>query len=115
MSSAAYSFKWDTAKLSKLRGNFMKRALDLGFGTAREAQRGAPVLTGALVNSIRATTNGKDTVLVIAGGSVGGKKVAYARKREYENRAHQNKRYYMKNAFNWLEQNYTKAFKGMVK
>lgn len=115
MNSATYTFKWNQAKLNGLRGNVMARMLNLGFKTAAEAQHGAPVRSGALINSIRATTDHKNTVFVLAGGPFAGKNVPYARKREYENKLHPNKRYFMKNAFAWLDKNYTKEFKGVTK
>lgn len=112
MSSAMYSLKWNKSTLTRLKGDVMARMLNLGFKTATEAQHGAPVLTGALISSIRATTDGKNTVYVLAGGSFQGKDIPYARRQEYENKRHP---YYMKNAFGWLENNYLKEFKGLTK
>lgn len=114
-SSATYRFKWSISELNQLRKNTMASMLNLGFGIAAEAQRGAPVDTGALVNSIRTTTNNSDQVMVLAGGPFSDKSVPYAKRREYENRKNPQKRYYMKNAFAWGEQNYQKYFKEITK
>lgn len=115
MSSATYTFQWNHSKLNSLKSDVMGRMLNLGFKTAEVAQRGAPVLTSALITTIRATTDNKDTVYVLAGGSFEGKDVQYALKREFENNLHPEKRYYMRNAFDWLENNYIKAFEGLGK
>lgn len=115
MSSATYTFKWNQARLNGLKTNVMARMLNLGFKTATEAQHGAPVMTSALINSIRTTTDHKSTVYVLAGGSFAGKNVPYARRREYDNNLHPNKKYYMKNAFGWLNEHYATEFKGVTK
>ena len=108
-------FTWNQQKLNEIRQNVMKGLMALGFDTANQAQEGAPVRTGALVNSIRTTTDNKDTVYVLAGGKAGRFNVPYARKREYHNNLHPNKRFYMTNAAKWAKDNYLKYFKGVTK
>lgn len=112
---AGYKFSWNRPRLSRVRSNSKQATLALGFGIANEAMRGAPVLTGALVNSIRVTDDSNGTVYVLAGGSVGGKSVPYAKRREFENKKHPNKRFYMRNAFNWGNKNYQRYYKGVTK
>lgn len=114
-SSATYTFKWNMAEINALKRDVIYRTLNLGYGIAAEAQRGAPVASSALINTIRATTNHKDMVHVLAGGSFQGYEVPYARRREYENNLHPNKKYFMKNAFAWGENNYLKYYKGLGK
>lgn len=114
-SKATYKFKWHTSELNRLKRNTIGCMINFGYRIAAEAQRGAPVDTGALVNSIRSTTNNTDQVMILAGGSVAGKKIPYAKRREYENRKNPHTRFYMKNAFSWGEQNYQKYFKGVTK
>lgn len=123
-SRAAYRFNWDKSKLNQLKRNTINSMLNLGFKIAAEAQRGAPVGVypkgskksgGSLLNSIRTTTNNKDEVLVLAGGSFSGKKIPYAKRREYENNKNPHTKYYMKNAFAWGEKNFASNFKGVTK
>ncbi len=115
MSNANYTFKWNQAKLRSLKGSVIDRMINLGQKTANQAQRGAPVKTSALINSIRSTTDKKSHVYVVAGGSFNGYNVPYARRREHENKLHPNKKYYMRNAFSWLRENYANEFKGLTK
>lgn len=123
-SKATYTFKWDISKINQLKRNVISDMINLGFKIAAEAQRGAPVGVypkgskksgGSLLNSIRTTTNNKDEVLVLAGGSFSGKKVPYAKRREYENNKNPHTKYYMRNSFKWGEENYQNCFKGVTK
>ena len=114
-SKPGYRFSWNATKLAQVKRNTIGEMINFGFKIAAEAQHGAPVDTGALVNSVRTTTNNTDQVLILAGGSFSGKSVPYAKRREYENKKHPSKRFYMKNAFAWGEQNYQKYFKGVTK
>lgn len=114
MSSASYSFKWDQSKLNQVKDNVMEAMVDLGMDTVYRAQGGAPVDSGALVESIRLATSGNQ-LLVLAGGTASGYNVPYAKFREYNNNLHPGTRYYMRNAFGWMEQNYLKYFRGITK
>lgn len=93
----------------------MEALIDLGEDTAFKAQQGAPVLNSGLVNSIRITESKGNTILVLAGGTASGYNIPYAKRREYENNLHPNKRYYMKNALQWAYDNRMKYFKGITK
>lgn len=110
-----YKFSWNQSKLSKLRGNIKQAMIAAGFATANKAAENAPVDTGALSNSLRVTTSEKDAVYVLAGGKSGGKSIAYARRREYENRKNPQTKRYMGRAFDDLKTNYAKYFKGVTK
>lgn len=109
------NFKWNDAVLNRVRQKTMEALIDLGEDTAHKAQQGAPVLTGALVNSIRISEGGDNTIYVLAGGTASGYNVPYARRREYENPKNPNSRFYMKNALQWAYDNREKYFKGVTK
>lgn len=85
---------WNNGKLNELQRKTNEGLLSMGFDIASRARFNAPVLTGALRNSIRTTVEG-ETVYVLAGGG----RVPYARRREYENRLHPETRHYMERAF----------------
>lgn len=107
-------FTWNNAEVNKLVNNVNKRMLGFGYKIANIAKSGAPHLTGALINSIHVNHDTENSIMIVAGGSIAGKKVDYARKREYENKAHPNTRFYMTNAFKWGEQNIMEYFKGVA-
>lgn len=92
-------FKWNQTTLNTVRTALTAGMIKMGYDIANKARANAPVLTGALRNSIRTTVDGKDRVYVIAGGHVGSYSVPYARRREYENNAHPSKKMYMHRAF----------------
>lgn len=115
MSSATSEFKWNEAKLAQIQKDITTGLVKLGHDTAYQAQKGAPVDTGALVNSIRTTDIKDNTVYVLAGGTAGGYNVPYARRREYENPKHPNTRFYMKNALKWAQDNLNSYFKDITK
>lgn len=114
MSSVSFSFKLDQAKLKQIEGNVMAGVKKMGWAIASQAQRNAPVLTGALVNSIRVEDNNPTTVEVIAGGAYAGRDVRYALFRENENKAHPGTTHYMERAFNSVAKDWQKYFKGAV-
>lgn len=94
--------------------------LTAAIDVANEAKRGAPADTGALINSIRVVSLLSNParnalVMVLAGGKVGGKNIAYAKYREYNNRKNPQTKFYMYKAFKSLEENYQKYFKGLTK
>lgn len=98
MASSA-TFKWNKLVLTQVKASFTRGMLRMGYAVARQARANAPVLTGALRNSIRTTVDGKDTVYVTAGGTYGTYKVPYALRREYENNKHPGTKMYMHRAF----------------
>lgn len=114
-SGTKVEFKWNEAALSRLRKNITTALISLGMDTANEAQRKAPVDTGALVNSIRMSKTNENQVVVLAGGTASGYNVPYARFREYNNNLHPGTRFYMKNALEWANKNVNKYFKGITK
>lgn len=105
---------WNQSAISKLKTDVEKRMFSFGYKIANQAKAGAPVLSGALRDTIHVTEAQAGLVIISAGGSFAGKKVDYARKREYENQAHPNTRYYMTNAFKWGEDNVLNFFKGVA-
>lgn len=114
-SNTKADFKWNQTTLSRLRHNIMKTLVKLGEDTAYRAQTGAPVDTGALINSIRASKISDNEIMVLAGGTASGYNVPYARKREYENNLHPGTRFYMRNALDWANNNIASYFKGITK
>lgn len=93
------TFTWNTGKVAGINQQVMRGLLKMGFDIASRARLNAPYLTGALRNSIRVTTDNTDTVYVLAGGQVGGSRIDYALRREYENKKHPSTTHYMGRAF----------------
>lgn len=112
--SSEYNFKWNQLVLGELRSMVTERMKGCALKTSNEAKKGAPVLTSTLQNSIRVVDVDSATEIVAAGGEMNGAEVAYARIREYQNNLHPNKKYYMRNAFIWLKDNYKKEFKDLI-
>lgn len=94
------SFKWNQSVLNAVHTAFTQGMLKMGYDVANKARANAPILSGALRNSIRTTTDGSDRVYVVAGGHFNSFNVPYAKRREYENKAHPSKKMYMHRAFN---------------
>lgn len=111
---SGHKFTWNRNKLNRTTTNTKKATLALAYAISNQAMRGAPVLTGALINSIRVTDDANNIIYVKAGGSFSGKSVPYAKRREYENNLHPDKKYYMKKAFAWGNENYQKYFRGIT-
>lgn len=114
MSSVSYSFKIDQSQLAKIQVNVMSAVEKMGMDIANQAQRNAPVLSGALVNSIRKEDTGPTSVEVIAGGDYGGREVPYALLREHENPAHPGTTHYLERAFDSVTKDWQKYFRGIV-
>lgn len=93
--SATADFKWNYAKVEEIKLCMTRGLLRMGTEVASRARSNAPVLTGALRNSIRVTTDGRYTVYVLAGGKVGGNRIDYAYLREFINNKHPQTRHYM--------------------
>lgn len=98
MSKTKVKLTWDNGALSELRRRTNMGLLKMGFDIAARARSNAPVLTGALKNSIRVNTE-DGQVFVLAGGRIYGYRVDYAKIREYENHLHPSTTHYMGRAF----------------
>lgn len=112
--SSKTKFTWNQAKVADVRRQLTVGLLRMGSDIASRARSNAPVLTGALRNSIRVTADGEDTVYVLAGGAVAGKVVKYALRREFENKKHPSTTHYMGRAFESVARgDIKKYFKGI--
>lgn len=95
---------WDNGALSELQRRTNMALFKMGTDIASKARANAPVLTGALRNDIRVEPQ-QGAVFIVAGSS----RVPYARRREYENKAHPYTTHYMGRAYssviasNWEE------------
>ena len=111
---ASVRLTWDNGKLTKLQQAMNKGMFKMGFDIAQRARANAPILTGALVNSIRVTPE-HNQVFVIAGGRVYGYRVDYAKVREYVNKAHPSTTHYMGRAFDYvMESNWQEKYFGDI-
>lgn len=99
MARFSTSFRWNQRKLEAVRNQITAGLLRMGSSVASRARANAPVLSGALRNSIRVTADGDDAVYVLAGGAVGGKNVKYALRREFENKKNPQTTHYMGRAY----------------
>ena len=112
--SKTVDFTWNTAKVNNIRKEVVRGMLRMGADIASKARFNAPYLTGALRNSIRITTDSQDSVYVLAGGDVGGKRIDYALLREFHNRKHPSTTHYMGRAFDSVTSgDITKYFGGI--
>lgn len=109
---ASSKFTWNQATLSRVERNVQLGMLKLAYKIGSEAQRGAPVLTGAMVNSMRVTDDHNGQLYILIGGRFAGKNIPYAKRQEYENKRHP---YFMKNAFAWGTEHWPEYFKGVTK
>lgn len=117
MNKGSYSLKWDQNKIKRLQANAINGLIAMGYAISNGAKDRAPYLTGNLIRSINLDVSEKNngTVYVVAGGAAGSYAVPYARRREFENNKHPNKKYYMKNAFKEVTKNYAEYFKEVTK
>lgn len=89
---------WNNSAIKKLGDNAMLGMFKLGGAMAAQARSNAPIVTGALRNSIRIEAEG-NVVYVRAGGTViGNKKIDYAYKREKGPNRNPATEHYMENA-----------------
>ena len=109
------NFRWNTSKVAAIRREVTQGMLKMGADIASRARFNAPYLTGALRNSIRVTADNADKVYVLAGGQVGGKRIDYARLREYENKKHPGTTHYMGRAFDSVASGDIKKYFGGIK
>ena len=99
-STVSVELKWDDSLLNLIDTRAVKGLFRMGFDIAAQARRNAPVVTGALRNTIRVRDTSENTVEVIAGGTYGGKKVDYAWIREQGPNRNPATEHYMENAQN---------------
>lgn len=99
-STVSVTLQWDNSVLNLMNTKAVRGLFTMGFDIAAQARRNAPVVTGALRNTIRVRETGENTVEVIAGGTYGGKKVDYAWKREQGPNRNPATEHYMENAKN---------------
>lgn len=98
---ASVKVTWDNDKISLMNDKAINGLFKLGFDIASQARRNAPYLTGALRSTIRVQeTSDKNSIEVVAGGTFGGKKVAYAWVREQGPNRNPATEHYMENAAN---------------
>lgn len=115
-SSASAKLDWDEREIATIKRSFMAGLVKMGFAMRNKAVLNAPVLTGALRNSIRVTEQDNNQVIVRAGGTIGRFVVDYAELREFENNKHPQTKYYMTRAFNSVvEGNINQYFKEIVR
>lgn len=109
------TFKWNSGKVAGIRREVARGMLRMGADIASRARFNAPYLTGALRNSIRVTADKQDTVYVLAGGQVGGKRIDYALMREYVNKSHPGTTHYMGRAFDSVTKGNIRQYFGGIK
>ena len=85
MANPTITLKWDKAKINDIEKKAIQRTLKLGFDIGNQARRNVPKRTSALAGSIRVEENAGE-VSVIAGGTMGGRKVDYAAAVEFGHR-----------------------------
>lgn len=106
---------WDKRKIGSIENNTIKGLFAMGFDIAAQARRNAPYVTGALRSTIRVNEVSDNVLEVIAGGSFGGRKVAYAWKREQGPNRNPATEHYMENAKNTIMTgNYMKKYFGGI-
>ena len=117
MTTTQVKMTWYQNEINQIRRNFMRGMVKMGNAMHNQAKVNAPVLSGALRNSIRVdATSSPNTVWVRAGGQVGAYNVPYARRREFENNKHPSTKYYMTRAYNRIVTgNINQYFKEIVK
>ena len=93
------TFSLDQQKFATIGKHIQQGLFAMGFDVAAQARRNAPVVTGALRNSIR-TEADDDAVYVRAGGTViRNKRIDYAMKREKGPNRNPATEHYMENAY----------------
>lgn len=98
--TVSVELKWNDPAISLINKKTVNGLFRLGFDIAAQARRNAPYVTGALRNTIRVVEVSDNTLEVVAGGTFGGKKVAYAWKREQGPNRNPATEHYMENAAN---------------
>lgn len=109
MSKPKVVLKWKMPVVREVNKNAQQGLVRMGYDILGWAKITAPIKTGALRNSIRITESGK-TVIVSAGGAVGGKLINYAYKREQGPNRDPTSEHYMEKSFkrvtsgNWQQE-----------
>lgn len=114
MSNIVVISRFNFAVIQSVENKVIVRLVKMGYAMGNRAQSNAPLLTGALKNTIRVSQPHDGIVLVSAGGSYAGHNVDYAAIREKENRAHPWTTRYMGRAFDDISKNYLSYFKGII-
>lgn len=92
--SSKTTVKMYPRELDGVKQRAFKRMIPMAYDIANANRRHAPVLTGALKNSIRVSiTKPNEEIEVIAGGG----RVPYALRRNFENYKHPQTLHYMEN------------------
>lgn len=95
----AVKMKWNESTIERTKSRMIEGLYDMAFDIAAQARRNAPVVTGALRNSIRTEKTKPNEIVVIAGGmAVMGRTINYAWKREIGPNRLSSTEHYMENA-----------------
>lgn len=120
--SSSVEFTWYQDRINAIQDRFRQGMVKMGYAVANQARDRAPYKTGALKNSVRVTNLGSvNDVYVVAGGSVGGKSIPYARIQElggYAGRGHSvyiKPKHYLKNSLEAIVNgDWSQYFKGVA-
>ena len=105
--------KWDANAIAGIKRRAMQGLIRMGYDSANNSRRLAPVLTGNLAGSIRVEPRDSEYAVYVRAGGIGG--VSYALRREYENNLHPNTRHYMRNGVEEVMRgNWTKYLGGVA-
>lgn len=95
---ASVSFKLDNKTLAEIPQKAREGLFAMGYDIAAQARRNAPVVTGALRNSIRVEAEAYDVYIRAGGTVVNNKRIDYAMKREQGPNRNPATEHYMENA-----------------
>lgn len=95
---ASVSFKLDNKTLAEIPQRAREGIFAMGYDIAAQARRNAPVVTGALRNSIRVEAEAYDVYIRAGGTVVNNKRIDYAMKREQGPNRNPATEHYMENA-----------------
>lgn len=95
---ASVSFKLDNKTLAEIPQKAREGLFAMGYDIAAQARRNAPVVTGALRNSIRVEAEAYDIYIRAGGTVVNNKRIDYAMKREQGPNRNPATEHYMENA-----------------
>lgn len=95
---ASVSFKLDNKTLAEIPQRAREGLFAMGYDIAAQARRNAPVVTGALRNSIRVEAEAYDIYIRAGGTVVNNKRIDYAMKREQGPNRNPATEHYMENA-----------------
>lgn len=95
---ASVSFKLDNKTLAEIPQRAREGLFAMGYDIAAQARRNAPVVTGALRNSIRVEAEAYDIYIRAGGTVINNKRIDYAMKREQGPNRNPATEHYMENA-----------------